>query len=223
MGILKFNVEKMKLLYLCVTFVYFLCLYVSAEGSIAGMRELTIPSTYTHPVCKRNSVTHSKVEHNKSLVGGMEQHNTTMLGDAKDMNDCMALCCARKDCGVAYMKNQTCMGVTCDDYSKCKLGYSNLTAESPANDGIKLALIIRNEANRRVYVTVYLVVVVCAFAAAMMGTVWGAFVFYRQVASNKQYSPVSNSEKEGEKQVENIEFEKVTREETIVKAEQGEK
>jgi len=33
-----------------------------------------------------------------------------------------------------------------------------------------------------VYVTAYLVVVVCAFGAAMSGTVWAVFVFYKRFA-----------------------------------------
>eukprot|EP00794_Sanderia_malayensis_P010915 gene10915-12075_t len=59
------------------------------------------------------------------------------------MSDCMALCCSKKHCNIAYMKNTSCFGVTCLDVDKCNV--QNNTIET----GTKLALMIRNEMNRR--------------------------------------------------------------------------
>ncbi|XP_065056512.1 uncharacterized protein LOC135684784 isoform X1 [Rhopilema esculentum] len=129
-----------------------------------------------HPTCKQSEVEHSDVIHDRGL-GNINPKNYTFLGNVPTMNDCMAMCCSTKHCNIAYMKNNSCFGVTCLEKEKCMV--KNGTLES----GTKLALMIRNEMNRRVYVTAYLVVVVCAFGAALAGTVWAVFVFYKRYSS----------------------------------------
>ena len=42
-----------------------------------------------------------------------------------------------------------------------------------------------------VYVTAYLVVVVCAFGAALSGTVWAVFVFYKRFVNPLHYKLIS--------------------------------
>lgn len=150
--------------------------YLDIFSCETGVKKLTIPSKNTHPACKKNDIFHSDVVEDRSLKSGISPQNYTLLGDVPTMGDCMALCCSTKHCTVAYMKNNTCYGVTCYDSDKC--GVSNSTFGETS--GTQLALIIRNEMNRRVYVTAYLVVVVCAFGAAMAGTVWAVFVFYKR-------------------------------------------
>jgi len=142
----------------------------------AAQKKLTIPSKYTHPACLKNDVVHSEVVQNHSLKKGINPQNYTSLGQVPSMDDCMALCCSTKSCNIAYMKNDTCYAVTCYDPVKCSIENGTATPDS----GTQLALIIRNEKSRRVYVTAYLVVVVAAFASAMAGTVWAVFVFYKR-------------------------------------------
>ena len=57
----------------------------------------------------------------------------------------MALCCSTKHCNIAYMKNNTCYGVTCQDAEKCAVRNDTNFNEK----GTQLALLIRNEMNRR--------------------------------------------------------------------------
>lgn len=151
----------------------------------SAVRKLTIPSRNTHPACKRNDILHSDVVEDRSLKKGISPQNYTLLGLVPSMADCMALCCSAKYCNIAYMKNDTCYAVSCRDSDNCEV--ENGTAVE--DEGTKLALIIRNEMNRRVYVTAYLIVVVCAFGAAMSGTVWAVFIFY------KRYSIVSGEKR----------------------------
>ena len=95
-----------------------------------------------HPICKQSEVEHSDIVHDRGL-GHLSPKNYTFLGNVPAMSDCMAMCCSTKHCNIAYMKNNSCFGVTCYDADKC--GVKNGTVES----GTKLALMIRNEMNRR--------------------------------------------------------------------------
>jgi len=156
---------------------------------VTAVRKLTIPSRNTHPACKRNDILHSDVVEDRGLKTGVSPTNYTMLGLVPTMADCMALCCSAKHCNIAYMRNDTCYAVSCNEPEHCQV--HNTTRDE--DSGTKLALIIRNEMNRRVYVTAYLVVVVCAFGAAMSGTVWAIFIFY------KRYTVISGGSG-GEKQ-----------------------
>ena len=61
------------------------------------------------------------------------------------MGDCMALCCSTKHCNIAYMKNNTCYGVTCYDADRCTVRNDTGLNEK----GTQLALLIRSEMNRR--------------------------------------------------------------------------
>jgi len=163
---------------------------------------MTIPSKNTHPACKKNNIDHSDIVDDHSLGPGIDPRNYTLLGQVPNMGDCMALCCSSvKRCTIAYMKNNTCYGVSCYDLEKCSV--ANSTLATPEH-GTQLALIIRNDMNRRIYVTTYLVVVVVAFAAAMSGTIWAVGVFYKRYstfdrgqeddAMKKKYLPVSQHE-----------------------------
>ena len=109
------------------------------------MRKLTIPSKNTHPSCKKNDIFHSDVIQDHSLKRGINPKNFTLLGKVPTMGDCMALCCNSKHCNIAYMKNDTCYGVTCYDADKCAVENGTAALDS----GTQLALIIRNEMNRR--------------------------------------------------------------------------
>ncbi|XP_065644616.1 uncharacterized protein LOC100202149 isoform X1 [Hydra vulgaris] len=175
----------------CVCFV--LIPFISGEP----VQKLTIPSD-TQPACRKNDIFHSDVIQDHSLKRTISQKNYTFLGKVPTMGDCMALCCSMKRCNIAYMKNDTCYGVTCFDQEKC--GVENGT--SPIDQGTQLALIIRNETNRRVYVTAYLVVVMCAFGAALSGTVWAVFVFYKRYSFTPNVKKKSNLHEEEGKEAE---------------------
>lgn len=137
--------------------VFFLsiCIYISSSPCSkarvcfffqTAVRRLTIPSKNTHPVCKKNNIFHSDIVQDHSLKRGINPKNYTLLGQVPTMGDCMALCCATKHCNIAYMKNETCYGVTCYDAEKCSVGNATASFDS---SGTQLALIIRNEMNRR--------------------------------------------------------------------------
>ena len=103
-----------------------------------------------HPTCKQSDVQHSDIIKDRGL-GNINPKNFTFLGNVPTMNDCMAMCCSTKHCNIAYMKNTSCFGVTCYEGDKCKV--KNNTIES----GTKLALMIRNEMNRRsIYLVIFL-------------------------------------------------------------------
>jgi len=174
---------KLLLLVICLT-----CCYAEQTG----VKRLTIPSKNTHPTCKKNEILHSDIIENHSLKRGLTPSNYTLLGKVPNMGDCMALCCSTKHCNMAYMKNNTCYGVTCYDADKCAVKNETASHEK----GTQLALLIRNEMNRRVYVTAYLVVVVCAFGAAMSGTIWAVFVFYKRYSLPIITKPSNQSDDE---------------------------
>lgn len=131
-----------------------------------------------NPVCKKAQLLHSDVMQNASLQGRLHAGNFTFLGDVKDMEECMSLCCASKRCQLAYMDNAKCYGVKCYSEELCKIttGYST-------ND-VKISLMVRNDINRKAYVTAYIVVVLVAFGAAVSGTVWAVFIFVRRYREN---------------------------------------
>ncbi|XP_057301643.1 uncharacterized protein LOC130636066 [Hydractinia symbiolongicarpus] len=171
------SIFKMEAAYTTANMLRIYCYFSILLLSTQAVRRLTIPSKNTHPVCKKNNIFHSDIVQDHSLKRGINPKNYTLLGQVPTMGDCMALCCATKHCNIAYMKNETCYGVTCYDAEKCSVGNATASFDS---SGTQLALIIRNEMNRRVYVTAYLVVVVCAFGAAMAGTMWAVVIFYKR-------------------------------------------
>lgn len=131
-----------------------------------------------NPVCRKAQLLHSDVVQNASLEGQLHAGNFTFLGAVKDMEECMSLCCASKRCQLAYMDKAKCYGVKCYSEELCKIttGYST-------ND-VKISLMVRNDINRKAYVTAYIVVVLVAFGAAVSGTVWAVFIFVRRYREN---------------------------------------
>lgn len=125
--------------------------YVSFRVAI---KRLTIPSKETHPTCRKNEISHSDIVQNHSLKRGLTPNNYTLLGKVPNMGDCMALCCSTKHCNIAYMKNNTCYGVTCYDADKCTVRNDTGSNEK----GTQLALLIRNEMNRKGTKTFFVVV-----------------------------------------------------------------
>ena len=103
---------------------------------------LAVPSKNQHPACRQTDVEHSEVVRDHGITN-VNPQNYTFLGNVPSMGDCMALCCSTKHCNIAYMKNSSCYAVSCYDADKCAV--RNNTVES----GTKLALMIRNEMNRR--------------------------------------------------------------------------
>lgn len=131
-----------------------------------------------NPVCKKAQLLHSDVVQNASLEGQLQAGNFTFLGAVKDMEECMSLCCASKRCQLAYMDKAKCYGVKCYSEELCKI-----TTGISTND-VKISLMVRNDINRKAYVTAYIVVVVVAFGAAVSGTVWAVFIFVRRYREN---------------------------------------
>lgn len=131
-----------------------------------------------NPVCKKAQLLHSDVVQNASLEGQLHAGNFTFLGAVKDMEECMSLCCASKRCQLAYMDQAKCYGVKCYSEELCKIttGYST--------KDVKISLMVRNDINRKAYVTAYIVVVLVAFGAAVSGTVWAVFIFVRRYREN---------------------------------------
>jgi len=76
------------------------------------------------------------------------------------------------------MDNAKCYGVKCYSEELCKI-----TAGYSTND-VKISLMVRNDINRKAYVTAYIVVVLVAFGAAVSGTVWAVFIFVRRYREN---------------------------------------
>ncbi|XP_067016008.1 uncharacterized protein [Acropora muricata] len=131
-----------------------------------------------NPVCKKAQLLHSDIVQNASLEGQLHAGNFSFLGDVKDMEECMSLCCASKRCQLAYMDNAKCYGVKCYSEELCKI-----TTAYSTND-VKISLMVRNDINRKAYVTAYIVVVLVAFGAAVSGTVWAVFIFVRRYREN---------------------------------------
>lgn len=142
-----------------------------------------------NPVCRKAQLLHSDVVQNATLEGQLHAGNFTFLGAVKDMEECMSLCCASKRCQLAYMDNAKCYGVKCFSEELCKI-----TTGISTND-VKISLMVRNDINRKAYVTAYIVVVVVAFGAAVSGTVWAVFIFVRRY---RETGGTKSKEDEGE-------------------------
>lgn len=136
-----------------------------------------------NPVCKKAQLLHSDIVQNASLEGQLHAGNFTFLGPVKNMEECMSLCCASKRCQLAYMDQAKCYGVKCYSEELCKI----TTGYTPSD--VKISLMVRNDINRKAYVTAYIVVVLVAFGAAVSGTVWAVFIFVRRYRENGGTKP----------------------------------
>jgi len=146
-----------------------------------------------NPVCRKTEMLHSDVVHNASLSGNINAGNFTYLGDVHNMQECMGMCCASKKCQVAYLDKFKCYGVKCYSSDLCRITYG-----LPTND-VKISLMVKNDLNRKAYVTAYIVVVVVAFGAALSGTVWAVFIFVRKYRdTNEGYRGAKLDEEEGD-------------------------
>ncbi|XP_032226585.2 uncharacterized protein LOC5502428 [Nematostella vectensis] len=181
--------------YILAVFAVF-CVFAPVEGeSLVDL--LRVPRSgpplakNQNPICRKAKMLHSDVLKNASLQGQLSAGNFTYLGDVKDMEECMGMCCAQKGCQLAYLDKMKCYGVKCYSQELCKV------TSGIGKSDIKISLMVRNDINRRAYVTAYIVVVVVAFGAAVSGTVWAVFIFVKRYKHN-EVSPKSSKEDEDE-------------------------
>ncbi|CAH3199269.1 unnamed protein product, partial [Porites evermanni] len=64
--------------------------------------------------------TQSPILKNVTLRGGIKAGNFSDLGDEKNMHMCIALCCERKTCDLAFMIGGTCIAVDCFSEELCQ-------------------------------------------------------------------------------------------------------
>lgn len=96
-----------------------------------------------NPTCRKAQLLHSDIVHNAGLEGQLKAGNFSLLGEVKDMEECMSLCCATKKCQLAYLDKVNCYGVKCYSEELCKI-----TTGIATND-VKISLMVRNDINRK--------------------------------------------------------------------------
>jgi len=96
------------------------------------------PSTQEELHC-----TQSPILKNVTLRGGIKAGNFTDLGDEKNMHMCIALCCERKTCDLAFMIGGTCIAVDCFGEELCQAVKARPTKYDP-----QIAFIRRRELQR---------------------------------------------------------------------------
>lgn len=96
------------------------------------------PSTQEELHC-----TQSPILKNVTLRGGIRAGNFSDLGDEKNMHMCIALCCERKTCDLAFMIGGTCIAVDCFSEELCQAVKARPTKYDP-----QIAFIRRRELQR---------------------------------------------------------------------------
>ncbi|KAL9963284.1 hypothetical protein ACROYT_G032469 [Oculina patagonica] len=96
------------------------------------------PSTQEELHC-----TQSPILKNVTLRGGIKAGNFSDLGDEKNMHMCIALCCERKTCDLAFMIGGTCIAVDCSSEELCQAVKARPTKYDP-----QIAFIRRRELQR---------------------------------------------------------------------------
>lgn len=96
------------------------------------------PSTQEELHC-----TQSPILKNVTLRGGIKAGNFSDLGDEKNMHMCIALCCERKTCDLAFMIGGTCVAVDCFSEELCQAVKARPTQYEP-----QIAFIRRRELQR---------------------------------------------------------------------------
>lgn len=96
------------------------------------------PSTQEELHC-----TQSPILKNVTLRGGIKAGNFSDLGDEKNMHMCIALCCERKTCDLAFMIGGTCIAVDCFSEELCQAVKARPTKYEP-----QIAFIRRRELQR---------------------------------------------------------------------------
>ena len=96
------------------------------------------PSTQEELHC-----TQSPILKNVTLRGGIKAGNFSDLGDEKNMHMCIALCCERKTCDLAFMIGGTCIAVDCFSEELCQAVKARPTKYDP-----QIAFIRRRELQR---------------------------------------------------------------------------
>lgn len=87
--------------------------------------------------------TQSPILKNVTLRGGIKAGNFSDLGDEKNMHMCIALCCERKTCDLAFMIGGTCIAVDCFSEELCQAVKARPTIYDP-----QIAFIRRRELQR---------------------------------------------------------------------------
>ena len=72
-----------------------------------------------------------KVYRNRDLVGGLGAGNFTDKGPVGAIEECMEICCGIKDCSVAYMVEDKCFAISCNDREQCKTFVKSPSENSP--------------------------------------------------------------------------------------------
>ncbi|XP_028405698.1 uncharacterized protein LOC114528266 [Dendronephthya gigantea] len=135
-----------------------------------------------HPTCKTSDMLHSDIVTNGILH--RKRANFTFLGPVQNMKECLGLCCMDKKCELAYLVNNTkCFSTQCEDSENCKI--ENNEKKGRSND-VQMSLMVRNDENRKVYVTAYVIMAMAMFGAALSGTVWIAYVFVKKYREKKE-------------------------------------
>ncbi|XP_031554862.1 uncharacterized protein LOC116291792 [Actinia tenebrosa] len=148
-----------------------------------------------NPVCRKAQMLHSDILKNASLEGQLKAGNFTYFGVVHNMEECMGMCCSSKKCQLAYLDKDKCYGVKCFNEKMCKV------TAGIGTDDVKISLMVKNDINKKAYVTAYIVVVVVAFGAAISGTVWAVFIFVKRYRDDPHAPKKVNSkdtEEEGE-------------------------
>ncbi|XP_048590388.1 uncharacterized protein LOC116617788 isoform X2 [Nematostella vectensis] len=159
------------------------------EKSSASEEVTNLQQYEPHHAC-----TGSRISSGVSLRGN-RPGNFTSMGNVDNIKMCIALCCTRPRCDIAYMENNKCFAVHCNDGVQCQ------TAAHQADDNtnVKFAYMDRHQAQpvkERDWMIVYIIAGSLAFAAGLGGVIWAACVCTKRNKIIKQRRLLEDEEDE---------------------------
>ncbi|KAK3699402.1 hypothetical protein QZH41_018563 [Actinostola sp. cb2023] len=109
---------------------------------INHLKEESAPDTHTglsedssspqpRPTPKASQCHHTDVSYNVTLVGGIKAGKFSTYGHMNNIDDCIRHCCHDDNCDVAFMIQNNCYNVECDDRLGCQMKKAKSSPYNP--------------------------------------------------------------------------------------------
>lgn len=158
------------------------------EPEVSMEEHETTPTRVRH--CKP-----SKITRNSKLKGA----KLTDMGTVDDLQACITHCCSKDSCDVAYMEEQKCYTVQCQDGVQCK------TFREPASkdENILIAYMqrsVEDAEKEKDWVIVYVIVGSLVCASGLSGIIWASCICIKRnrLRNNRRLIDDADEEEEEE-------------------------
>ena len=102
----------------------------TAADTHTGLSEDS-PSPQPRPTPKASQCHHTDVSYNVTLVGGIKAGKFSTYGHMNNIDDCIRHCCHDDNCDVAFMIQNNCYNVECDDRLGCQMKKAKPSSYNP--------------------------------------------------------------------------------------------